>query len=72
MQLGEVAIERPQVAALDEDVRVAAEHDGAEAVPLRLEEEARRFGQRLGQLGQHRLDRRRDGGAGHAGNAWSA
>ena len=69
VQLGEVAIERPQVAALDEDVRVAAEHDGAEAVPLRLEQERARLGQGLGQLRQHRLDRRRDGGAGDAGDA---
>ena len=71
MQLGEVAVERPQVAALDEDVGVAAEDDGAEAVPLRLEQEVARVGQRLGQLGQHRLDRRRDGGAGEAGDAGS-
>ncbi len=44
VQLGEVAIERPQIAALDEDVGVAAEDDGAEAVPLRLEEERTRAG----------------------------
>ena len=37
VELGEVAVERTQVAALHEDVgRPAAEHDGAEPVPLGL------------------------------------
>ena len=40
VQLGEVAVERPQVAALDVDLVAAAEDDGAEAVPLRLVEQA--------------------------------
>ena len=35
VQLGKVAVERPRVAALDVHARAAAEHDGAEAVPLR-------------------------------------
>ena len=39
VQLRKVAVERPQVAALDEHVVAAAEHDGAEAVPFRLVEE---------------------------------
>ena len=42
VQLGKVAIERPQVAALDVDVVRAAKHERAKAIPLRLEEEARR------------------------------
>ena len=41
VQLGKVAIERPQVAALDVDVVAASEHDRAEAVPLRLVEARR-------------------------------
>src|SRR5688572_19625749 len=50
-QLREVAVERLRVAALEEEVgAAAAEHDGAEAVPLGLEEEVARFGQGLGQL----------------------
>ena len=60
MELGEVAIERPQVAALDEDVAAAAKHDGAEAVPLRLVEERAAGRELVGQLRQHRLDRRLD------------
>ena len=39
VQLGKVAIERPQIAALDEDLAAAAEHDRAETVPLGLVEE---------------------------------
>ena len=66
MQLGEIAVERAEVAALDEEVGRAAKDDGAESVPLRLEEHGAGGGQRVGQLGEHRLDRRRDreGGAG--------
>ncbi len=64
VQLGEVAIERPQVAALDEHLLAATEHDGAEAVPLRLVEEGA-VRDLLGQLGEHRLDRRVDGEGGH-------
>ena len=61
-QLGEVAVERLRVAALEIEVgAAAAEHDGAEAVPLGLEEEVARFGEGLGQLGEHGLDRRGDG-----------
>ena len=59
VQLGKVAIERPQVAALDEDVGLAAKDDRAEAVPLRLEQEAVARGELVGELREHRLDRRR-------------
>ncbi len=61
VQLGEVAIERPQVAALDEDVRIAAKDDRAKAVPLRLVQKPAARRKRVGQLGEHRLDRRRNG-----------
>ena len=44
MQLGKVAVERPQVAALDVDVGRAAEDDRAEAVPFRLVEEVAAVG----------------------------
>ena len=57
-QLGEVAGERPLVAAGQLDVVAVAEHDAAEAVPLRLEQPAVAVGDRAGQLGQHRLERR--------------
>ena len=60
VQLGEVAVERPQIAALDVHLAAAAKDDRAEAVPLRLVQEAVAGRQRLGQLGQHRLDRRGD------------
>ena len=39
VQLGEVAVERPQVAALDIHVALAAKDDGAEAVPFRARTE---------------------------------
>ena len=66
VQLGEIAVERAEVAALDEEVGRAAKDDGAEPVPFRLEENGPGRRQRVGQLGEHRLDRRRDreGGAG--------
>jgi hypothetical protein len=41
-QLGKVAIERAQIAALDEDTGTAAKDDGAEAVPLRVRTRRRR------------------------------
>ena len=48
MQFGEVAIERTQIAALDEQVVAAsAEHDGAKPVPLGLVEQIA-----LGQVGR--------------------
>ena len=42
LELGEIAAERLQVAALDVELVAVAKHDGAEAVPLRLEQPARR------------------------------
>jgi hypothetical protein len=66
VQIGEIAVERAEVAALDEQVGRAAKDDGAESVPFRLEKDGPGGGQCVGQLGEHRLDRRRDreGGAG--------
>src|SRR5213080_1922144 len=61
VQFRKITVERLQVAALDVDVRGAAKHDGAEPVPLGLEQKGPRLGQRLSQLGEHRLDRRGDG-----------
>ena len=66
-QLGEVAGERPLVAAGQLDVVAVAEHDAAEPVPLRLEQPAVAVGDRAGQLGQHRLERRGEG-EDHAAN----
>ena len=72
MQFREVAIERPQIAALDEDLGAAAKDDGAKAVPLRLVE-VRSDREIAGELGEHRLDRRLDGKAhGRAGGAGAA
>jgi hypothetical protein len=60
MQLGKIAIERPGVAALNEELALAAENERTKAVPFRLVQIiARRYG--VGELGEHRLDRRRDG-----------
>jgi hypothetical protein len=53
VQLGKIAVERPQVAALDEHVGGSAEHDGAEAVPLGLEQEIARGRELVGELGEH-------------------
>jgi hypothetical protein len=60
-QLGEVAVERLLVAALEQQLVAVAEHEHAEAVPLRLEDPARAVGQRVDALGEHRQDRRVDG-----------
>ncbi len=65
VQIRKVAIERPQVAALDEEVRWPAKHDCAKAVPFRFVQEAIAGGQLLGELCQHRLDRRLNGKRGH-------
>ena len=61
VQLREVTVERPQIAALNEKVRGAAKNNGSEPVPFRLVEKRSLGGQGVGQLGQHRLDRRGDG-----------
>jgi hypothetical protein len=57
-EFGEVAVERLLVAALDEDLVAVAEDDGSKAVPLGLVLPARADRNLVGQLGQHRLDRR--------------
>ena len=57
VQLGEITVERPQIAALDIDVSVGTECDSPEAVPLGLEDEAIAGRQCLGQLGEHGFDR---------------
>ena len=59
-QLGEVAIERLQVARLGEHLVAVAEDDRPEPVPLRLVQPALAVGQASGRLRQHRLERRRD------------
>ena len=58
VELGKVTVERPQVAALDEDLRRAAKDDGAKAIPLGLVEQAFTMRQLFGELRQHRFDRR--------------
>ena len=59
VQVGKVAVELAQVAALDRDLAPGpAEDQGAKAVPLRLEQELALDREHLGDLGQHRLDRR--------------
>ena len=56
--LGEVAGQRPLVAAAELDLVAVAEDDAAEAVPLRLVEQPVAGGQLGRGLGQHRLHRR--------------
>ena len=63
VHVGKVPIERLQIAALDVDVIAAAKDDRAKAVPLRLVQERSARRQRVGQLCEHRLDRRHDGNA---------
>ena len=60
-QLREVAQERLLVAALEVELVAVAEHDAAEAVPLRLVREVGRAGHVTGKLGQHGFERRIDG-----------
>ena len=60
MKVGKVPVERPQIAALNVDVRRTAEHDRAEAIPFRLVEKALAPRQHVSHLRQHRLDRRRN------------
>ena len=60
-QLGEVAVERLRVAALEQQLLAVAEHEHAKAVPLRLEDPVRSLGQRGDALREHRQDRRVDG-----------
>jgi len=62
VQLGEVAIEWPQIAALNVDVVFAgaAKHDGAKAVPFRLIQEVAIDRNEISQLGEHGFDGRAD------------
>ena len=61
LDVGEVAVERLGVAALDEDVAVVAEDEGAESVPLGLEEPLVALGKIGDALGEHWEDGRVDG-----------
>src|SRR4026209_1733425 len=60
-ELREVSIEGLQVARLDVDLVAVSDYECPEPVPLRLEEPALALGQRVGRLGEHRLDRRFEG-----------
>src|SRR5439155_13902107 len=58
-QLGEVAEEGPLVAALKIEIVAVAEHEAAEAVPLRLVQHVVTVGREVArELGEHRLERR--------------
>jgi hypothetical protein len=48
VQLGKVAVQRPQIAALDEHIVITSKDDGAEPVPLRLVEQVAVFRKHLG------------------------
>src|SRR4026209_366833 len=56
-KLREIAIERSQVAALNEEVGIMSEHNRAKAIPLRLVQKPARSRQRVRKLSQHRLNR---------------
>src|SRR5258706_9940297 len=56
-ELREIAIQGLEVARLDERLLAVAEDEGAEPVPLRLEQPAVALWQRIGRLGEHRLNR---------------
>ena len=57
MQIGEVPVEGPEITALNENLVLAPEHDGAKAVPLGLEQEIAVPGDFFGDLREHRFDR---------------
>src|SRR5438876_30193 len=59
MQLRKIAIERPKIAALDQDVGSAAENERPEAVPLGLVQ-VRADRQLFRELGEHRVERWRN------------
>src|SRR2546423_670521 len=61
VELWEVAVERSQVATLDEDVVLVPKYDRAKAIPLGLEEKVAVMRHGVGDFGQHRLDRWCDG-----------
>ena len=60
LELGEVAVQGSQVAALHEELVAIPEDDGPEAVPLGLVGPAGPVGQRRLGLRQHRRERRRE------------
>ncbi len=60
VQLGKVAIERLEVAALDEELGAVAKDNGAKAIPLGLEQEVAFGWDRICELGEHRFDRWRE------------
>jgi hypothetical protein len=62
VQLRKVAVERPQIAALDLETIALLEHDRPEAVPFRLVEHVALRREHVGELREHRLDRRRHRG----------
>src|SRR5688572_16081028 len=60
VQLGEVPIERAQVATLNEHVGSAAEDNGAKSIPFGLVEKLGTGREIVGELREHRFDRRLD------------
>src|SRR2546421_3651814 len=64
-ELGEVPVERALVAAAELDLVAVAEHDAAEAVPLRLVEHPVAGRELADELGQHRRHRRGGPGLHH-------
>jgi hypothetical protein len=57
LEFGKVAVQRLQVAALQEHALAGAEDDCPKAVPLGLEQESGFVGHRVGKLGKHRCNR---------------
>lgn len=53
VQVGEIAIERPQVTTLDEHIVRAAKYDRAKPVPFGLEQEVAAVRNLLGDLSEH-------------------
>ena len=62
-ELREVAVERLEVATLDQDLVAVAEDDRPEAVPFRFVQPAVADGQVVARLREHRLERRVEGQA---------
>src|SRR4051812_28728530 len=60
VELGKIAIERPEIPALDIDVVAAAKHNRPEAIPLRLVQHIVARWQSRRELRQHRRDWRVD------------
>jgi len=60
VQLRKVAVERPRVPALNVNIVATTKHEGAKAIPLRLEQEVA-LGEVVGEFGEHRLDGWLDG-----------